>query len=90
MMRLAIPLATICVIAIVVTAFAGDRPPRNSGQSADARRSVERSELVIRPPALIPSSRGHAHAVAAPETSSTDRHVAEFLRWKGQHTSPPR
>jgi hypothetical protein len=82
-MRLVTSLATIVVMATVVAAFAGDRP---LGSSADSRPAP--SETVIRPPALIPSSR--ANAAAAPRTSSTDRHAAEFLRWKDQHLGPAR
>jgi len=86
-MRLVITVATTGVMSVVVTAFAGDRPPR-PGASGDARQNIpERSEPVIRPPALIPSSGGYPHAVASP--SPTDRHVAEFLRWKEQHAKPP-
>jgi hypothetical protein len=77
-----LPVATIGVLSIVVTAFAGDRPPRRA--SADARENVsERGEAVIRPPAPIPSSRGKQRAVTSP--SSAERHAAEFLRWKDQH-----
>jgi hypothetical protein len=82
-MRLITSLATIVVIATVVAAFAGDR---SLGPPADSRPA--RSETVIRPPALIPSSR--ANAAAAPKTSSKDRHAAEFLRWKDQHAGPAR
>jgi hypothetical protein len=85
-MRSVIPVATIGVMSIVVTAFAGDRPPRPARPSGDARQS----EPVIRPPALIPTSRGYPHAVVIPKTSSTDRRAAEFLRWKEQHANPPR
>jgi hypothetical protein len=89
MTRLVVPLATIGVLSIVVTAFAGDRTPRPTGTSKDARQGVpERSEPVIRPPASIPSFRVNQRAVASP--SSTDRHVAEFLRWKEQHANPLR
>jgi hypothetical protein len=77
-MRLVSSLATIVVMATVGAAFAGDRP---YGSPADSRSA--RSQTVIRPPASIPSSR--ANATAAPKTSSTDRHAAEFLRWKDQH-----
>jgi hypothetical protein len=90
-MRLVIPVAAIGVMSTVVTAFAGDKPPRSVGPSGDARQSVsERSESVIRPPALIPPARGHARAIAPYETTSTDQHVAEFLRWKEQHANPRR
>jgi hypothetical protein len=82
-MRLVTFLATIVVMATVVPASAGDRP---LGPPADSRPA--RSETVIRPPASIPSSR--ANAAAAPKTSSTDRHAAEFLRWKDQHAGPTR
>jgi hypothetical protein len=75
--------ATIVVMATVVAAFAGERPLRSPADSRPVRR-----ETVIRPPALIPSSR--ANAAAAPKTSSTDRHAAEFLRWKDQHAGPTR
>jgi hypothetical protein len=82
-MRLVIPLATSGVVLIVVTALAGDRPPRAAGTLGGRQIALERSEPVIRPPASIPSSRGYQHAVASP--SSADRHAAEFLRWKEQH-----
>jgi hypothetical protein len=88
MTRLVVPVAAIGVLSIVVTAFAGDRNPHPRGASKDARQGVpERSEPIIRPPASIPP-RAYPHAATSP--SSTDRHVAEFLRWKEQHTSPPR
>jgi hypothetical protein len=67
----------------IVAAFAGERPsgsPRNSGPA--------RGEMVSRPPALIPPSR--VNATVAPETSSTDRHAAEFLRWKDRHAGTTR
>jgi hypothetical protein len=82
-MRLVIPLATSGVVLIVVTALAGDRPPRAAGTLGGRQIVLERGEPIIRPPASIPSSRGSPHAVASP--NSTDRHVAEFLRWKDQH-----
>jgi hypothetical protein len=83
-MRLVASLAaTIVVMATVVAAFAGERP---FGSPADSRPA--RGETVSRPPALIPSSR--ANAAVAPKTSSTDRHAAEFLRWKDQHAGPTR
>jgi hypothetical protein len=86
MTRLVVPVAMIGVLSLVVTAFAGDRPPRSAGASKDARQgALERSELVIRPLAPIPP-RGHAHTSPSP----TDRHVAEFLRWKEQHSIPTR
>jgi hypothetical protein len=78
MTRLVCPVTAIGVLSIVVTAFAGDRTPRP--------HHPEQGEPVIRPPASIPP-RGYAHSATAP--SSTDRHVAEFLRWKDQH-APPR
>jgi hypothetical protein len=82
MTRLVVPVAMIGLLSIVVTAFARDRAPRAA--SADARQSVsERSELVIRPPASIPSFRGKQRATTSP--SSAERHAAEFLRWKDQH-----
>jgi hypothetical protein len=74
--------ATVSVMSVVVAAVAGDKPPRPANASKDGRQS----EPVIRPPALIPSSRGRA--VASP--SPADRHAAEFLRWKEQHASPRR
>jgi hypothetical protein len=82
-MRLAIPAATIGVMSIAATAFAGDRPLRPAGPSRDASHS----EPVIRPPAWIPSSRGHA---VSAQVSSTDRHAAEFLRpfFSTRHISP--
>jgi hypothetical protein len=79
-MRLAISAVTIGVISIVGTAFAGDRPFRSAGPPRDARQN----EPIIRPPAVIPL-RGHAA-----QASQTDRHVAEFLRWKDQHSRPRR
>ena len=82
-MRLVTFLATIVVMATVVAAFAEDRPLGSPANSRPAR-----SEMVIRPPALIPSPR--ANAAAAPKTSSADRHAAEFLRWKDQHAGPTR
>jgi hypothetical protein len=82
-MRLVTCLATIVVMATVVPASAGDGPPGSPANSRPAR-----SEMVIRPPALIPSPR--ANAAAASKTSSTDRHAAEFLRWKDQHAGPTR
>jgi hypothetical protein len=81
-MRLVTSLTTIVVMATVVAAFAGDRP---LGSPVDSRPA--RSETVIRPPALIPSSR--ANATAAPKTSSKDRHAAEFLRWKDHLRAGP-
>jgi hypothetical protein len=81
-MRL-ISAATISVLSMTVIAFAGDRPPRHAGASEDARH--ERSEPIIRPPASIPS---RSYRTASP--SSTDRHVAEFLRWKEQHANRSR
>jgi hypothetical protein len=87
-MRLVSLLAAVGLTFTALTAFAGDNAPRPAGPSADAHQSVrERGEPVIRPPRSIPSSRGYPHAVAP---SSTDRHVAEFLRWKEQHANPPR
>ena len=82
-MRLVTSLATIVVMATVGAAFAGDRTLGSPGDSQPAR-----SETVIRPPALIPSSR--TNAAAAPKTGSADRHAAEFLRWKDQHAGPTR
>jgi hypothetical protein len=88
MSRLAVTVAMIGVLSIVVTAFAGDRT-RSAGASKDARLGVpERNDPVIRPPASIPSSRAYPRAVTSP--SSTDRHVAEFLRRKEQHLIPTR
>jgi hypothetical protein len=78
-------LAMLGVMSTVVSAFAGDKPPR-TGTTASA--SVERNEPVIRPPALIPSSRGYRPTFTASEANSTDRHVAEFLRWKAQYANP--
>jgi hypothetical protein len=80
MTRLVVPVATIGVLAIVVTAFAGDRTPR--------AHHPDQGEAVIRPPASIPTSHAYPRAAASP--SSTDRHVAEFLRWKEQHANQPR
>jgi hypothetical protein len=89
MQRTTTLLAAIGVMSMVVTAFAEDRPPRSANILKDARqRASERGEPIIRPPALIPSSGGYPNAVASP--SSTDRHVAEFLRWKEQHSIPSR
>jgi hypothetical protein len=82
-MRLVTSLAAIVVMATVVAAFAEDR---RLGSPADSRPA--RSETIIRPPALIPSSQ--VKAAAAPKTSSKDRHAAEFLRWKDQHAGPAR
>jgi hypothetical protein len=82
-MRLVTCLATIVVMATVVPASAGDGPPGSPASSRSAR-----GEAVIRPPASIPSPR--ANAAAASKTSSTDRHAAEFLRWKDQHAGPTR
>jgi hypothetical protein len=88
MTRLVVTVAMIGVLSIGVTAFAGDRT-RPAGASKDARLGVpERNEPVIRPPASIPSSRTYPRAATSP--SSTDRHVAEFLRWKEQRSIPPR
>jgi hypothetical protein len=64
-MRLVTSLATMVVMATVVAAFAGDRALGSPSNSRPAR-----SETVIRPPALIPSSR--TNAAAAPKTSSAD------------------
>jgi hypothetical protein len=80
MTRLVVPVATVGVLAIVVTAFAGDRTPRP--------HHPDQGEPVIRPPASIPSSHAYPRAAASP--SSTDRHIAEFLRWKEQHANPTR
>ena len=82
-MRLVTSFETIVVMATVVAAFAGDRALGSPANSRPAR-----SETVIRPPALIPSSR--TNAAAAPKTSSADRHAAEFLRLKDQHAGPAR
>ena len=82
LMRLVTFLAIIVVVATVVAAFAEDR---RLGSTAN---SPSRNEIVIRPPALIPSPR--AKWAAAPKTSSADRHAAEFLRWKDQHAASTR
>jgi hypothetical protein len=82
LMRLVTPLATIVVLATVGAAFGADHPVRSPANSPP------RSETVIRPPALIPSLR--RSVAAAPTTSSADRHAAEFLRWKDQHSGPTR
>jgi hypothetical protein len=84
LMRLVASVAAIIVVmATVVAAFAGERP---FGSPPDSR--PDRDEMISRPPALIPSSR--ANAAVAPKTNSTDRHAAEFLRWKDQHAGPTR
>ena len=80
MTRLVVPVATVGVLSIVVTAFAGDKTLRP--------HHPEQGEPVIRPPASIPSSHNDPRAGASP--SSTDRHVVEFLRWKEQHANQPR
>lgn len=84
MMRLAIPVATVGIFSIVVTAVAGDRALR----TVDPSRDVRETALVIRPPASIPPPRGRAAAPS--KASSTDHHVAEFLRWKEQHANRAR
>ena len=77
------------LFATALAAAPEDRPPRSASMLKDARqRAPERGEPIIQPPALIPSSGGYPHAVVSP--SSADRHVAEFLRWKEQHSIPPR
>jgi len=87
MTRLVFPVAMIGVLSIVVTAFAGDRTARPA--AADPRQRIsERSDLVIRPPASIPSSRGKQRAATV--QGSAERHAAEFLRWKDQHANPSR
>jgi hypothetical protein len=88
-MRLMVPVAMIGIFSIVVTAFAGDRTSQPAGASKDADLGVpERNEPVIRPPASTLSLRAYRRAATSP--SSTDRHVAEFLRWKEQFGSQPR
>jgi hypothetical protein len=57
MTRLVVAVATIGVLALVVTAFAGDGHPR-------PRHSNE-GESVIRPPASIPSSHAYPRAAAS-------------------------
>ena len=84
MTRLVAAVATTSLLAIVATAFAGDRTPRPTGASKDVRQGIlERSEPVIRPPASIPP-RGYPHAATPP--TSTERHVAEFC---GGRSSTP-
>jgi hypothetical protein len=88
MKRLLHRLATIGLMSVLGTAFAADVPPATAASVDAVHQSVlGRSELgpVIRPPAAIPNSSGHPHAVAARAMSATDQHVREFLDWKDRH-----
>jgi hypothetical protein len=85
-MRRVILLATLGVMSTVATAVAGEKPHRPAGASGRSTSMVSKwGEPIIRPPESIPLSRGHPHPVTSSPPSSTDRHVAEFLRWKDQH-----
>ena len=82
-MRRVILLATLGVMLSVVTAGAAEKQSRSAIVS---ERRPASGEPIIRPPASIP--RGSPRPAANSRPSATDRHVAEFLRWKDQH--PPR
>jgi hypothetical protein len=70
-------LATVGIVSMVVTALAGDRLPSPDSPLRDTRQN----QPIVSPPALMPSSRGHA--VASPQARSADTHAAEFFALQG-------
>jgi hypothetical protein len=81
-------LTTIGIMSILGAAFAADMPLATAASIDAVHQSVlEQREFgqVVRPPAGIPTSSGHPHAIATPAMRATDQHVREFLEWKDRH-----